>query len=82
MKMKKILYSLFNVITMQEKQMICILKTLRKIYKNGNKLFKQDSNFFKILGLKKDNKNMVRRLPLKLKSQHLTVQVTCAHRQF
>ena len=48
--------------------MICILKTLRKIYKNGNKLFKQDSNFFKILGLKKDNKNMVKRLSLKLKN--------------
>ena len=40
--MKNIIYSLFNVITMQEKEMICILKTLRKIYKNGNKLFKQD----------------------------------------
>ena len=33
--------------------MICTLKTLRKIYKNGNKLFKQDLNFFKTLGLKK-----------------------------
>ena len=26
--------------------MICILKTVREIYKNGNKLFKHDSNFF------------------------------------
>ena len=35
---------------MQEKEIICILKTVREIYKNGNKLFKQDSKFFKILG--------------------------------
>ena len=40
--------------------MTCILKTVKKIYINGNKLYKQDSNLFKVLG-KKDNKNMVRR---------------------
>ena len=79
--MKNIIYSLFNVITMQEKEMICILKTLRKIYKNGKKLFKQDK-FLQDNRLKKVIKNMVRRLPLKLKTQHLMVQVTCAHRQF
>ena len=82
MIMKKDNNSLFNVITMQDKEMICVLKTIRKIYKNGNKLFKQDSNFFKILGLKNRFKNMVRRLSLKLKTQYLMVQVTCAHRQF
>ena len=60
--------------------MTCILKTVKKIYKNGNKLYKQDSNLFKILG-KKDNKNMVRRLSLKLNTQYHS-PITHAHRQF
>ena len=54
---------------------------VRKIYKSGNKL-QTRLKFLSDTRLKNRLKNTVRRLSLKLKTQHLTVLVTCAHRQF